>query len=249
MEGTMQYQTGATRLGGAAVGQLELAEDLRLTDHHRVEAGADPEQMVRGVTALEAIERAGEQRRIDFAVGGEEPRGLVDGACGVGRYADDLDPVAGRNQRGLSERRRTILEPAERSDDFAVGVGQSLADRHRGAAMIDADDEKLLVHLFRNCATKRQPKLPPCLPGKSRLTLKNEPNNMVKTASVNAAARRPRHPAAIRDSNSAAYSSQVINDHASRGSHDQKWPQVASAHSAPLTIASDSITKPQPSRR
>src|ERR1700676_1527551 len=104
MEGTMQHQTRATRLGGAAVGQLELAKDLRLTDHHRIEAGADPEQMVRGITALEAIERASEKRRIDFAVGGEEPGGLVDGTRGISRYADDFDPVAGRNQRGLSER-------------------------------------------------------------------------------------------------------------------------------------------------
>ena len=108
--------------------------------------------MAHGVTALEAIERAGEQRRIDLAVGGEEAGDLVDGAGGVSRHADDLDAVAGRDQRDFSQRGRAILEPPKRRDDFAVAIGQPLAHRDRSGAMVDTDDEELFVHPVRKCA-------------------------------------------------------------------------------------------------
>src|SRR4029077_16301720 len=97
---------------------------------------------------------------------------------------------------------------------------------HRRGAMIDADDEKSLVH--------SQPKLPPCLPGKIRLTPTNEPTNTLNSTIVSAAARRPRHPTVRRDSSSPAYSIQITSDHDSLGSQDQKCPQVASAQIAPL---------------
>ena len=108
----MQHQAGGARLGRAAVRDLELAEDLRLADHHRVEARADAEQMAHGVRSLEAIERAGEQSSVDLTVGGEEADRFVDRMGGVGRHADNLDAVTGRNQRGLGQRRRALLSRA-----------------------------------------------------------------------------------------------------------------------------------------
>src|SRR5215469_170666 len=105
--------------------------------------------------------------------------------------------------------------------------------------MVDSDDEQRLVH--------DQPKLPPCLPGYVRFTPINEPTRTVNTTIVRAAARRPRHPTVRRDSIRAAYRIQITSDHDSTGSHDQKWPQVASAQIAPVIIARLSIAKPHPS--
>ena len=168
MKGTMQHQPGGARLGRVTVRQLELAEDLRLADHHRVETGADAEQMAHRVAALEAIERAGEQRGVDLAVGGEKATDFVDSAGWVLGHADDLDAVASRNQRGLGQRRRPILEPPERRDDFAVAIGQPLADRDRGRAMVDAGDKKLFVHPVRKCACRALAETPPVLAWKEQ---------------------------------------------------------------------------------
>jgi len=152
MKGAMQHQAGTLRLGCVAVSQLELAEDLRLADYHRVEARADAEQMERGVASLETIERTGEHRCVDLAVAGEKAHRFVDRARRIGRYADDLDTVAGRNQRGLCQSGSATLQARKRRDDFAAAIGQPLADRDRGGAMIDPNDEKLFVHLVHGRA-------------------------------------------------------------------------------------------------
>ena len=41
---------------GGGVGGLELAEDLRLADHHGIEAGGDAEEVMNGVAAFVAVE-------------------------------------------------------------------------------------------------------------------------------------------------------------------------------------------------
>jgi hypothetical protein len=105
-----------------------------------------------GVASLETIERIGEHRCVDLAVDREKAHRFVDRARRIGRYADDLDTVAGRNQRGLCQSGSATLQARKRRDDFAAAIGQPLADRDRGGAMIDSDDEELFVHPIFGCA-------------------------------------------------------------------------------------------------
>jgi hypothetical protein len=146
MEGTVQHQADAACLGRMDVGKLELAENLRLADHHRIQTGADTKQMARGVTACEPIERAGKERRINFAVGGENIYSFIAGAGGISRHADYLDPVAGRDQHGFGDCRRTLPEPAERRHDLFIGIREPFADRDRSNAMVNADNEQRFVY-------------------------------------------------------------------------------------------------------
>ena len=83
MKRAMEHQPGGAGLGRLRVGDLELTEDLRLADDHRVEARADPEQMAHRVAAVEAVERAAKSAALDPAVGGEKAGDFVAGARGV----------------------------------------------------------------------------------------------------------------------------------------------------------------------
>src|ERR1700730_15353621 len=146
MEGTVQHQADAACLGRMDVGKLELAENLRLADHHRIQTGADAKQMARGVTACEPIERASKERRVNFAVGGEKIYSFIAGAGGISRHADYLDPVAGRDQRGFGDCRRTLPESAERLHDLFIGIREPFTDRDRSNAMVNANNEQRFVH-------------------------------------------------------------------------------------------------------
>ena len=138
----MQDEADAARLGRLRVRELELAEDLRLADHHRIEARTDAKQMADGVAAVEMVERVGERVAIDFAIGGEKFERFVGGARRVGGHADHLDAIAGRNQRGLGHRGACCF-----SRPSAATISSSAnASRSRtatgGAAMVDAEDER-----------------------------------------------------------------------------------------------------------
>ena len=61
VERAMQYQARAVRLGRLCVGDLELPQYLWLADYHRIETGADAEQMTRGIAAGETVNRLGER--------------------------------------------------------------------------------------------------------------------------------------------------------------------------------------------
>src|ERR1700688_1741755 len=102
--------------------------------------------MARGVTACAPIEGGSKEARVNFAVGGEKIYSFIAGAGGVSRHADYLDPVAGRDQRGFGDCRRTLPEPAERRHDLFIGIRESFADRDRSSAMVNANNEQRFVH-------------------------------------------------------------------------------------------------------
>ena len=64
-EWNSRLSTGPTvcRVAGDGVRVLDLAENLRLADDQRVEAGGDAEQMARGVEAAAHVEVRRELRR------------------------------------------------------------------------------------------------------------------------------------------------------------------------------------------
>ena len=104
-EELVQERAGAPRTRGQRVGLLDLAEDLRLADDQRVEAGGDPEQVPRHVGAAARIEMRLQIRLRDVVEVAHETRQV--GAGGVGVIAGDvnLGAVAGRQHDRLGWRR------------------------------------------------------------------------------------------------------------------------------------------------
>src|SRR5262245_10771175 len=105
--------------------------------------------------------------------------------------------------------------------------------------MVDADDEYFPFH---------HPNVPPCLPGKNRLTLRNDAASSTKAAMVSAAVLRPRQPT-VRAWSSAAYRSQVISDHTCTGSHDQNCPHDSLASTEPVMMPTVKRPKPHVTKR
>ncbi len=82
-------------IGGIAVGVLELAQDLRFTDHHGIEACRHAVKMGDGVRAAVQVNEVVNIIFLDIAGGKKK---FFDGADGfrlVGAGKDHLDPVAG----------------------------------------------------------------------------------------------------------------------------------------------------------
>ena len=139
MKGAMQHQADTLRLGRVRVREFELAENLRLADHHRVEARADAEQMAYGVAPLETIERAGEQRGVDLAIGGKETY-ATSSIARAGSAATPMISTRLQVESSAASASAGAL-PFRRASAEAISpsrIGQPLADRDRGGAMIDA---------------------------------------------------------------------------------------------------------------
>ena len=115
----MEHQPDGRGLGRLRVGELQLAENLRLADDHRIEAGADAKQMAHRVAPVEVVQRIAERAALDLAIGGEEARDFILGARGIRGDADDLDAIAGREQRGLADA-GGLLEALQRGRDFGL---------------------------------------------------------------------------------------------------------------------------------
>ena len=109
VEPAVQHRAGGADAGGAGVELLQLAEDLRLADHHRVEARGDAEEMADRVAPASSVEmrrqiarRAALRARRNSAMRSTTPPARA-------RAADHLDPVAGADDGRLVdalERRR-----------------------------------------------------------------------------------------------------------------------------------------------
>ena len=111
------------------VGDPDLAEDLALAGHERVEAGRHPEQVQGGSVVTEPVElRSGRQR-----VGGESF-----GRVGVGVHGVDLRAVAGREAHDLGPLR---CEPMGQLSGALAIEGHALANLHRREAVRRADQD------------------------------------------------------------------------------------------------------------
>ena len=97
-------------------------------------------------------------------------------------HADHLDAVAGADHGRLVD----ALERAQLAVhvvDLLVGERHRFAHVDRRGAVVEADDEHLVLH---------QPNDLPC--GRPRLRLKNDTISSAKPTMVSVAARRPRQP-------------------------------------------------------
>jgi len=136
----VRHRTGALHVARGRIRRLDLAEDLRLADDQRVEAGGDAEQMARGIGSVMAVEMIGERRRLDAVVLAEE---AIDGVDRRLRIADgvDLGAVARRQHdrfvadAARGQRRERRVDPLAREvDGFAELDGRG--------AVTDADGEQ-----------------------------------------------------------------------------------------------------------
>src|SRR5262249_9679740 len=100
-------------------------------------------------------------------------------------------------------------------------------------------DEDLALH---------HPNVPPCLPGKTRFTLRNEATRMTKPTMVMVAALRPRQPT-VRACSNVAYKIQGTKYHTCTGSQDHSAPQASLAAKQPVVNTMVRSAKPQVTKR
>ena len=124
----------------AVQGVADLPEDLALAEDHRVQAGGDREEVGdRGVVVVH-VDVLGELVAVEVGVLGEQARHLLDGSVEPLRLDDDLDAVAGGDDRGLGDRRR--LQGTVRQLDGGVGVERgALEQLDRGGLVGHAHDQ------------------------------------------------------------------------------------------------------------
>jgi hypothetical protein len=84
------------------VGVAQLPEDLGLTDHHRVEAGRDPERVQHRRLVVVHVEVAGELGGRNAGGLGEHVADVAETAVEAGDRRVDLHPVAGGQHHGLA---------------------------------------------------------------------------------------------------------------------------------------------------
>ena len=117
---------------------LNLAQDLRLTDHHRIQARRDSKYVPDGFRVAEAVEmlRYGVGRDVmEFA------KKLSDQAI-VRTFGDDFDAVARRKDNGLTHL-PPFNEGSESSPQSVVIEGKPLPDFDRSGFMAESDDCQL----------------------------------------------------------------------------------------------------------
>ena len=133
------------------VGVLHLAEDLRLADDQRVEAGGDAEQMARGVGAAVHDTRCGATRLAAIAVVlAEEARRT--------RRRPRRTRRRRRSRRGCRSTARPTSRPTPRAASAASAASRPprakstrLAQLDRRGAMTESDGEQ--VHVARSCGS------------------------------------------------------------------------------------------------
>ena len=116
------------------VGGAQLAEDLRLADHHRVEPGGDGEQVLHGRTRVVHVEVLGElgqrQRGVPAQHGGDVGEAAVEGVDD----RVDLDAVAGRQHHHLGDV-AAAQHLVEQLGDLVDPDGGAFQQLHGGAAV------------------------------------------------------------------------------------------------------------------
>src|SRR5581483_10277245 len=139
LQAAAEEPAGGPRLGRDPVLLLQLPEDLRLADHHRVEARRDPEEVVQRVlpAALVAVDR--ERRRRHRALPREEADDRVARVAAAARDRQDLDPVARRQDQRLDDARRVREQAARGAREVLLGNREALPDLDRRRVMAHAD--------------------------------------------------------------------------------------------------------------
>ena len=187
--GEQAFQPAADRAGilGGGVGGFELSQDLRLADHHGIQAGGHAEEVMDGVAALMAVEMRPDGMRADGLVIGEE--GIDDGArVGAVLGGDgDLDAVAGGEDQGFGDA-LARFQIGQRGGERFLAEGETFAHLYGRRLVAHAGDQEL------HCFSSKAP---------SRACAAQVRAEKPTSATVMMAAFRPRHPAATRRHTSA----------------------------------------------
>ncbi len=126
------------------VGLFHLAENLRFSNHHRIEAGSDPEQVTDGILLPVLVEVVRQFRSINPEIFANETAQVGAPILGVGEY---FHPVAGREYHALFDSGIGSQGPAGLRQ-ARIGNSQPLAHLDRRTDVIDADE--LQVHEATN---------------------------------------------------------------------------------------------------
>ncbi len=144
LKGRVQQRASGPFLGGRLVGLLHLGEDLRLADHHAVQAGGDRKQVLRRLVARPQTEVLDDRRRLQFVEPGEKGGQLRSArALGVLAGGVEFHAVAGGKQHGLHPGK--LLAVSAQGPPGLVGVeGEPFAERDR--RVVVAAPNNLEVH-------------------------------------------------------------------------------------------------------
>ena len=193
MQKAVEDQPGRLELGGVAVSGLDLAEDLRLAEDHRIQARCDPEQMPDGILALVIIQVLVDFVRRYLVVLGNEPPQRRDGRLRLLGCGTQLDPVAGRDDQAFGNRGQL-----EHFMQWPLHGGrcecEAFTNFNRCCFVAQPDDDDMhgaLLKSLRYCPVKLR-KL--CSPERNRLTPKKVKRRKPKPIMAKIAARRPRQP-------------------------------------------------------
>ena len=121
------------------MGLLHLAENLRLADDQRVEAGGDAEEMPRGVEVRDVVHVRQQRRRIHAVKLADEVDEVSARALGLLARRVDFGAVARREHDGFA-RRSALGQRAQRRLDAARLEVEPLAQLDRRGAMADSNE-------------------------------------------------------------------------------------------------------------
>ncbi len=141
-EGALEkvFKLAADGARGASDGEgfLDLAENLRFADDHRVQAGGDTKEMADGVLVAMLIDVRGEQAGVKFKVAVKERRQVR-----VRRFerGENLDAVTGGDNHALGDA-GSGGEGAGGLGQVIAGDGDAFAELNGRGLVVDADDRK-----------------------------------------------------------------------------------------------------------
>ena len=210
---------------GCRVGALDLAQDLRLADHHGIETRRNPKQVMNRLLVGQVVKMRGDLTERDAPALAQKAvhRGLVPVLRGDG----DLDAVAGGENHALGD--AVAAHQAAQGRRERVGIERQLLPHFHGRRfVIDPGDQEShrLKRLFSPvCAAQVMAEQP------------TSPSTMK-------AALRPLQPAVTRKNTITRYSAQVASEMMMRGSRIQRVPDSMEAQVEPAITASVMKTKP-----
>ena len=173
---------------------LHLAQDLRLADDHRVQAGGHAKHVPHRIAIAMFVEVLAIGRRIEAVELAQKPV-QVGGAVRGAR--DQFHPVAGGNDHALLDT-GIGRQALRRFRQASLGNGEPLPHFDRRGLVIHADDDE--VHDAMNLCVRL------------KLLAAQTPKAMRKAKVARKAARRPRHPEFQRVYSSSMYTPHMTND-------------------------------------
>ncbi len=145
LEQVVKQPSGRAGVLGGPQGDLDLAEDLRLADHHRVETAGDREQVLDGPVLVVHVQVRCQLIEPDRAVPRHELGDLRDAGVELLDVGVDLDPVTRRQHDGLGDVRR-VNRVAKQLGPRVVVERDAFEQRHRCGAVRETDNEQAHRH-------------------------------------------------------------------------------------------------------